>query len=76
MHIFAEVASASVFSADLLSLFKKKKKWFSVIFLPTFAQDVWSLSSEEGIRLHKGEPLIPQGSISPRQVNSLEPHSD
>lgn len=39
MHIFAEVASASVFSADLLSLLKKKKVsvWYSFpLFLKMF----------------------------------------
>ncbi len=45
MHIFAEVASASVFWADLLSLFKKKKKkvsaWYSFpLFLKMF--DLWA----------------------------------
>lgn len=40
MHIFAEVASASVFWADLSPLFKKKKKvsaWYSFpLFLKMF----------------------------------------
>lgn len=43
MHIFAEVALASVFGTDLLSLLLKKKvsAWYSFpLFLKTF--DLWA----------------------------------